>query len=189
MNTDTLIGHFRQFPTIFVCGILSVVVLAGIFVRGSGLSDSRDRLEQVSAEGARMDRNIQNAVELEEQLAAIREITGEVAARIVRPAELARNLQYFYRLESESGVTIRALDQRGVPAADPDDEEADDDAYVPVRYEIAVEGTYPDLLDFAYRIENGRHFSRFTQFEILRAQRTDSTTLQIAMNLELLGRR
>lgn len=185
MNAQTLIGHFRQYPILFICGFLSVGILAATYIRGMGLSETRDRLEQVARDGARMDDNVKNAVDLEAHLEAIREMTGEVSSRLVQPSELARNLQYFYRLESESGVTIRSLDQRGTPSRGGEDEEVP--VYVPLRYDIAIEGTYADLLDFVYRLENGRHFARFTQFEIIRGQQGGSTVLQMAMNLELLA--
>ena len=185
MNISTIIARFRQFPTLFICGISSIVIILAIFVRGSGLTDARTELQQVEREGSRIDENIKNALDLERHLTDLRDLTEEVSARLVNPAELARNLQYFYRLESESGVSITDLTQSGTPSPP---KEGDLPEYVPVRYDIAVEGYYPNLLEFIHRVESGRHFARFTQLEIVRAQRTDSSAVRLAINLELLGR-
>jgi hypothetical protein len=185
MNISTIIARFRQYPTLFVCGLCSIVIILFIVARGSGLSDARTELQQMEREGARIDENIKNALDLERHLADLGELTEEVSVRLVNPAELARNLQYFYRLESESGVSITDLTQRGTPSP-PTEGEAPE--YVPVRYDIAVEGNYPNVLEFIYRVESGRHFARFTQMEIVRAQRPDSSAVRLAINLELLGR-
>ncbi len=185
MNISTIIARFRQYPTLFVCGLCSIVIILAIVVRGSGLSDVRTELQQMEREGARIDENIKNAVDLEQHLAALGELTDELSVRLVNPAELARNLQYFYRLESESAVSITDLTQRGTPSPPTEGEPPE---YVPVRYDIAVEGYYPNVLEFIHRVESGRHFARFTQMEIVRAQRTDSSAVRLAINLELLGR-
>ncbi len=187
MSAETVISTFKQYPTLILCGVLSVVVLVAIVVRGGGISDARERLDELTREGQRMDQNISHSVDLERHVAELRGMMGDVSARLVRSSELARNLQYFYRFESETGVSITSLDQRGRVEAGDDDED-DDGAYVPVRYELAIEGGFPDILEFVYRIENGRHFARFNQFEIVRGQRTDSMVMRMAMNLELLGR-
>ena len=185
MNLNNITARFRQYPTIFFCAALSLITLVAIFVRGTGLSEARAELEQVARESARIDGNIKNAVDIEEHLTALQEITEEVASRLIIPAELARNLQYFYRLETESRVRITDLNQRGTASTPAEGEQS---TYLPVRYEIAVEGQYLELLEFLHRIESGRHFARFNQLEIVRAQRTDSSAMRLAINLELLGR-
>ena len=185
MNLNSITARFRQYPTIFICGILSLMTLVAIFVRGAGLSEARTELEQAARDAARIDGNIKNAVDIEKHLTALKEVTEEAASRLIISAELARNLQYFYRLEAESRVRITDLNQRG-PASIP--EEGSQPTYLPVRYEIAVEGQYLELLEFLYRIESGRHFARFNQLEIVRAQRTDSSAMRLAINLEVLGR-
>ncbi len=185
MNLNVLIAKFREHPVILVCAVLSIGLAAAIFVRGGTLADVRRDLDRVSAEGERIDENIKNSSNLSRHLDSLRSITQDVDTRLIRPSELARNLQYFYRLESETGVRIASLDQRGVPAAGDNEDER---VYVSVPYEMSVEGEFRDIISFIHTIENGVHFVRIRNFEIIRARQTESTLLSLAIRLELLGR-
>ncbi len=187
MSFNGLIAKGKERPTASVCAVLSVLLLLAVFVRAGALNDARESLDRISREGNRINDNIKNSLNIGEHLDAVQAVAQDVDARLVRPAELARNLQYFYRLEGQTGVRIASLDQRSVAARGEDEEGAG--VYVRVPYEMAVEGEFTDLLTFVHAIENGRHFARIRNFEIIRARQTESTLLSMAMNLELLGQR
>ncbi len=188
MNLKELLIKGKQQPTFVACLILSIVLIAAIYMRGGEFSKAEERLNEVTREGTRIDDNIKNSVNLNSHLDSLRGISQDIKSRLIRPSELARNLQYFYRLESETGVAIASLNQRSLPPRDKD--ENDDNTYVPVGYEIAVQGDYADLLAFMHAIENGVHFARINSFEAIRSQRQDDATMMsLSLNLELLGQR
>ncbi len=180
MNASVLIDKAKERPIVFVCAVLSLILVVAVFVRSGELSDARTSLESASREGTRINDNIKNSLNIGEHLDSIRAITHDVDDRLVRPSELARNLQYFYRLEDETGVRIASLDQRAAAGGD--------SVYLRVPYEMAVEGDFVNLVTFIHAVENGRHFARIRNFEIIRARQTESTLLSMAINLELLGR-
>ena len=184
MNFNTITTCFREYPTICVCVVLSVFLLAGVVVRSGNLSDARESLELASREGTRIDDNIKNSLNLSEHLDSLRAVSENVDARLIRPAELARNLQYFYRMESETGVRITALDQRSARSGGDDEEE---NVYLRVPYEMALSGEFGDVISFFHSVENGRHFARIRNFEITGSQRTETTALNMTLNIDLLG--
>ena len=65
----------------------------------------------MSAEGEILMKNLVNGSGLKEHVETITEKSAELESRLVRPAELAKNLQYFYRLEGETGAKLGELRQ------------------------------------------------------------------------------
>ena len=100
--------------------------------------------------------------------------------------QLAINQQYFYRLESETGVKLLDLRQNPVPAAKLG---AKNGGYLGVPYNISIQGTFPQVIAFLRRLEHGRHFTRFNTVSIAKSVGSEATadTLTVALNIELLG--
>ena len=114
--------------------------------------------------------------------------TKEVEQRLVRASQLAINLQYFYKMEAESGVKILDVRQNPLPAGPRPGPRA---TYVGVPYSVSVQGTFTQTLSFLKRIENGRHFSRFLSVSYTKAGGTEAALtgelMNLTINLELLG--
>ena len=101
----------------------------------------------------------------------------EGEARLIRASDIGINQQYFYRLETESGVKLVDLRQgaRGTPKG----------GTVPISFTVSAQGDYAQVLAFLRALENGAHFCR-VQSGSCSGPRKGPVT--VALNLELLGR-
>ena len=80
-----------------------------------------------------------------------------ISDRMIQVGQLADNLQYFYRLESETGIKILDLRQN---AWNQPPKGAPKTFFTPVGFQVNVQGEYPKLLDLLRRLETGEHYCR-----------------------------
>ena len=161
------------------CGVL-------LYVRSSTIAEKTDESAKRAEEAAKMQANITNSNNLSEQTEQVREAAKEIEARVVRPSQLATNLQYFYKMEADSGVKILDVRQNPVPPARAG---APKTSYVGVPYNVSVQGTFAQTLSFLKRLESGRHFPRFLSVTYTKAGGTERAAdlMNLTVNLELLG--
>lgn len=185
----------KKHPVALVCSLLCVGLALAIYFRKDAQVQALAELDDKIAQGSHLKENVDNANSLnksdrlDEQYAALTQVIQSIEARLVHADQLAINLQYFYKLESETQTKLTNLSQTGVVASRRNPGKT---SYVSVAYAIGVQGTYPQLLDFVRRVENGDHFSRvvgmvfsFTGDDESAPQSTGNISLNL--NLELLG--
>jgi hypothetical protein len=194
-NSQPLLHFLRRFPLVCVCTVL-LLVLAALFVVRMGLLPQQEEiLNQRKAEGENMLANLRNAAGLEQQLEQLRSIVALAESRLIRSEDLARNLQVFYRIESETGAKIVLLRQNTgpvtatTPAAGARPAQAPANAYRPVAFTLIVEGTFVQTLDFLRQIERGPHLFRLGTFTVQRGSGDGfaGSTVVLNINLEFLG--
>lgn len=186
MTDKELIALLKKNPISVGCALVSIGLGVGLYLRSDGIPEAEARLEQVSAEGQRLAANIKNAAQLHEQLAAFAAAGTEIEPRIVHQNQLAKNLQYFYKLEADTGTKLADLHQSTAPANASKGPKA---TYAGIAYSVSVEGDYPSLLDFLRRLESGTHYCRVLTCTVsLSGGELDRTSpLRLVVNLELLG--
>jgi len=187
MTDKELIALLKKNPIGVGCGVLAIALGAALYFRSDGLPAASAKLDQVSAEGQRLTANIKNAAQLHEQLAALAAADQEVEPRIVHAGELAKNLQYFYKIEAETGTKLTDLHQNAMmPATAKGPAKT---TYSGISFSVTVEGEYTALLDFLRRLENGSHYCRvLTATMSLSGNEVDRTgPLRLIITLELLG--
>ena len=178
------------------CVVLTVGLLVAFFLRMDLLDVARMETQRLQNEAENMKRNLRNATGLKEQLADLKVLLSIVDARLVRPEELASNLQYFYRLESSTGVKILLLRQvtPPAPAETGGSAGASKSAVTPISYSVIVEGSFPQVMSFLTQLERGPHFNRTKVFTAQRGA-ADSPegirtgTVVVNLSIELLGTR
>lgn len=181
-------AFLKRYPLAIGCGVLSVFLLAGAYVR----SDRTNELARQSKEGEEQGRkilsDIRSGANLAEQYEALSNHTKELEGRLVHGSERAQNQQYFYRIESESGVKEISLQPAGrssTPAKGPKP------LYTGIGYTISVQGSYHQILDFLGRIESGQYFPRLVTASVSRAGQRSAggatAMITLTLNLELLG--
>lgn len=182
--TNAELGAFvRRNPISFGCGLLAVVLAVATYYRKDSLPEAQTLLDQRVKEGTRLDNNVRYGAQLTEQLATLTAAGREIQSHLVRGSELAGNLQYFYRLEAETGAKIIELRQNGV-VPPPKGTKA---TYVGVSFTVSMQGDYPVVLDVLRRLENGNHFCRVTSVNVAPIGPDRATPLKLALGLELLG--
>ena len=188
MSNEELFAFVKKNRLAVACGVLSVGLALAAYYRGDGLAENQAVLDQKAVEGRRLALNLKNAAQLDEQLAAVSAATAEIKPRLVRVDELANNLQYFYKLEAETGTRLSQLQQTANAASVARWTKTNPKAaFVPIGFSLSVEGEYPALLDFLRRLENGTHYARAVaaSVNILKPDRSGPYVLQL--NVELLG--
>ena len=188
ITSKDLVVLLKKHPVAIGCGALSLILLAGSYLRSSRVSSLSEQLKQNEQEGQKILDDIRNGANLVEQYDALMATTKELDSRLVRSSERARNQQYFYRLESDTGVKEINLQPGAVGASQPKGAKT---LYTSIGYTISVEGDFHQILDFMSRLESGQHFFRLVSGTVARegtrgtAEATTAVTL--TLNLEFLG--
>ena len=177
----------RKHPVSAVAVLVSVVCGAVLYLRSSTVAERTEEGTRKAEEATKMQANITSANGLPEQVEGMKAATKEVESRLVRASQLAINLQYFYKMEAESGVKILDVRQNPLPGA----RSGPRPTFVGVPYSVSVQGTFTQTLSFLKRIESGRHFSRFLSVSYTKAGGTEAALtgelMNLTISLELLG--
>jgi hypothetical protein len=184
MAGEQLISTLKANPISVACGALALTLGILIYVRSGGVPEGQALLDQKTSLGERINANLQNGVGLAEQYAAITASRKEIESRLVRADEIAKNLQFFYKLEAETGVKLVELHQNVVS------NKPGKSFYRGVGYAVAVRGDYIRILDFMRRLENGQRFCRVmtaTASMSTVSENERSNELTLNLSLELLG--
>lgn len=190
MTGADLLALLKKHPVAFAAGFIAIGCLAWWYLTSDTLDTARNDFETKEREARKMSDNIRHAAQLEEQTAELKDAGRQLESRLVRASQLATNLQFFYRLEAETGVKM--LDARQQPIPTPR-ANAPRTLYVGVPFSVSVQGNYAQILDFIRRIEAGAHFSRFTNLTVSKAAAGsgDSAAIAEALNatftVEMLG--
>ena len=182
MKTEDLVAYLKRYPIPFLSGVVVIVALLTAYLRMNVNTELEGRYQTVSAEGETVMRNIVNGSGLKENVELIQTRVKELESRLVRPAELAKNLQYFYRLEGETGAKLgelRQVPQAGLAKAGK--------SFQPVEYSLVVTADFPVLMDYMHRLEEGPAFYRMKNFSLQHSRESARRMLVMAMNIELLG--
>lgn len=182
MTNEEVIAFVRKNPVSIGCGVLSLVLAGLSYWRSGQVPDSEAELTQKSGEGERYAANLKNANLLKEQHEALVAANKAIDARIIRASQLGKNLQYFYKLESETGVKLTTDPRQSQPSAKKEAKAA----YIFVPYTLSVQGDLSQLLNFIRRLENGTHFCRILTIT-LSAAGDRNAPLTLSVSLELLG--
>ncbi|MCX6953745.1 MAG: hypothetical protein NTV51_16460 [Verrucomicrobia bacterium] len=182
MTNEELFALVRKNPISVGCGVLSLLLAGTIYWRSDAGPEKEEELVKKSDEGQRFAANLKNAGSLQEQYDAVVAANKAIDARIVRYSRLGVNLQYFYKLESETGVKLTSDPRISQPVAKKDPKAA----YVAVPCNLAVQGSLPQLLNFLRRLENGTHYCRILTIT-LGGPADRNAPLSLTINLELLG--
>lgn len=181
MTSADLVVLLKKHPIGFGCAVLSIVCGVILYLRSAKIADGQAELEARSAEAAKMVANIRNSANLAEQLAEIQAHTGELEGRLLKASQLAVNLQYFYKLETENEVKLVDVRQGSLP-------KNPKTPYVGIPFTVSIQGSYAQVMNFMGRLQNGRHFCRINTANFTKATSGVSSGLvSLSINLELLG--
>ncbi len=145
------------------------------------LATSQTELEALSAQASKMIANVRNANGLAEQLVEIQTLSKEMEGRLMKAGQLAVNLQYFYKLETENEVKLVDVRQGSVPRSSKT-------LYTGVPFSVSVQGPFPNVMNFMNRVQNGRHFCRINTATFGKATEAGMAGyVNLNLNIDLLG--
>lgn len=184
MSNEELLAFVKKNLVGTICGGLSLLALGGWYYRSGDVPTIEQEVAAKSAEAQRYELNLLNAKQLQEHVDALLAANKEIDSRLVRGSQLGRNVQFFYKLENESGAKL-TTDPRQSPLAPPG-KNAAKGAYTPVAFSVTVSGDLPQLLRFLRRLESGVHYCRVLGASCTVPQER-SLPLTLNLSLELLG--
>jgi hypothetical protein len=179
MTATDLTALIKKHPLGFGCGCIGVICSVLLYLRSGNIDKSQTDLEAAVAQVAIMNANVRNASGLPEQLAEAQALSKEIDARIMKANQLAVNLQYFYKLETENEVKLIDVRQNSFPRSIKTQ-------YAGVPFNISIQGQYMNVMNFLNRLQHGRHFCRVITTNFAKAGGTGDE-LNLSINLELLG--
>ena len=188
MTAADLVAFLKKHPTGTVCLVIILVCGGLLYYRGDAIAVSQAEYDAKSAEATKMINNVKGAPGLAEQVAEIQGLSKELESRLVRVDQLAVNLQYFYKLETDHGVKLIDVRQNTPPVR-----RGPKTLFAPVPFNLTVQGTYDQLVKFLGDLQNGRHLCRITSATFTQpggavaGSSTAVPDMTLTLNLELLG--
>ncbi|MBI2516026.1 MAG: hypothetical protein HYV95_03850 [Opitutae bacterium] len=186
MTGADLIALLKKHPIGTACGIICIIGGALLYFRADKLGAAQQLLAQKTQEDQKITANVRNADKLPQHLEAMRAVAKQMDSRLVRAGQLALNQQFFYRLESETGVKLidvrqNALSATRAGAAKP--------MFAAIPFNISIQGSFKQVMDFIEHLEKGPHFARFSTINLTKSGGADgaSDLMTVTFAVELLG--
>jgi len=181
MTTADLVSVLKKHPVSVVCAVLSIACGVLLYLRSGNISEGQAELDARSTESASMVANIRNSTGLAEEVAQMQGFTKDFEARLMKAGQLAVNLQYFYKLETENEVKL--VDVRQIALS-----KSTKASYVGVPFNVTIQGSYLHVMNFLNRLQHGRHFCRINTANFSKvASENAGNFVNLALNLEILG--
>jgi type II secretory pathway pseudopilin PulG len=184
MTKAELIAFSKKSPVVVICGVLGVALLGAWFYFKDDIDEQTELLAQRTELADRYALNVKNSAQLKQQYDALVAANKAIDARIIRASQLGANAQYFYTLETQTGVKLVSDPRQTTPATVGKPAKG---SFVPVGFSISVQGTLSQLLDFLRALESGEHYCRVltASFGVNASKRSGPLTL--SLTVELLG--
>lgn len=163
MTGADLLALVKKQPIAFLCGLIVIASGAALFLRADTVQEAQTEFQNKDQEATKTETNARNTAGLAETTAEMREAGKQFDARLLRASQLANNLQFFYRLEADTGVKLLDVRQNAIPAAKPGVPRG---TYVGIPFSASVQGSYAQVYDFIRRVEGGPHFLRVNQLTL-----------------------
>jgi hypothetical protein len=191
MTGADLLALIKKQPIAFACGLVVVASAVAFFLRGEAVTEAQNLFNEKEEEANKTEANARAATGLAEVVAEMQEAGRQFDGRLIRASQLANNLQFFYRLESETGVRLVDVRQQSLPAAGGRNA-AQRGAYVGVPFVVNLQGDFAQVHGFLHRIEAAPFFVRLTQVTVTKQAAGGESPavpagLNVVVNLEMLG--
>lgn len=179
MSSEDLVALLKKHPIGVGCGLVSIICSVLLYTRSGNIAATQAELDASSAQAAKMIANVRNSKGLPEQVAEIQGLSKEIEARLMKAGQLAVNLQYFYKLETENEVKLVDVRQNTFPRNLKT-------MYAGVPFNVSVQGSFTHVTNFLNRLQNGRHFCRINTANYTKIANGNGD-IALTINLELLG--
>lgn len=166
-----------------VCVVASLVMLVVINSRASLIADLQNQVAQKTDESRRYHANIANSARLAESERTLAEANQRALARAIHPANIAENLQYFYRLGEKTGVKYSDLRPGDSTAPWAPIKAVKKHPYVLANYNITVTGDFPSVITYLRSLEQGVYFYRLDSMAASGA----GAQATVHLSIDLLG--
>lgn len=185
MSNEELIAFLRKNVISVSCVVVSILIGFALYYRSDLLPDAEKVLGEKTKQGELLAANIEDSAQLKEQHAALVAANEAISERMLHVGQLAENLQYFYKLESDTGTKLS--DPHQIPWSPPAKAAAKTN-FTAIGFTLTAQGDYGQLMDLLRKLENGEHYCRVITCSI-RPANLDlrGGPLLMSLSLELMG--
>ncbi len=181
MNKELLLAKLKQYPLAVVSVGIALVLILIIYMRSGRLPSLEAELEQMEMTLEVIQNNDLRAVDMQAHLDTITADSEEIDARLLNQDDKAINYQYIFQLEQRCGVRLDNLQQKV-----PTDNDIGDH-YKAVNFDISASGTYKQILNFVYELQNGKYFTRIDRFNYNAVGELEPNLVKIDIKIAVLG--
>lgn len=177
-----VVNGFKSYPVPATCFIVVLVALLSFYFRSDLLGETADKLEGRNKELKKLKANIAASAQLDDQLAVLTKANEKFLNTAMRVSELAKNPQFFYNLESQTGVTLADVKQIVTTAP----AKLAPDSFFIIPFNITAEGDFKQIIKFMRTLEYSQNVTRVTSIAMTPGQ---GSRVSMSVNLEVLGLR
>ena len=191
MNPQVILAKIKQYP-IAVGGVVFILVIgAAFFLRKSKTPELDGQRAKLESRWNAIQKNTGQSSGIAEDMEKVSDYSTEVISRLMVRDAKALNQQYFYGLEEQTGLTLSLLSQSNAPPPPrPAPGKPNITLYSPIEFSVNVEGTFSEVLDFLYRVEHGKYFTRIEGFSTSSSgDSDDDDQIQISLKMDILGQK
>jgi hypothetical protein len=187
MNVADLKAMAKKQPIGVACGAIALLCALVLYLRSDKIGENRTLYEEKAKAAKAIRANVDNSKDLPQQTEAMQRAVKDLEGRLIRASQLAINLQYFYRLESETSVKLVDVHQGGSSMLRVGAGKA---GYTGITFSVNILGNFKQVLDFIQRIENGPRVARFSSISFTKAggENVSPDQFNVMMGIEFLGR-
>lgn len=138
------------------------------------------RHEEVQHKGEAMLRALMDHARVTADLAAVKEALQLIDRNLINEGSMAKNLGYFFQMETLSHVRLSQLNQlvsQPSPEGNP---------FKAVPFSLRVAGSYSQIIRFLRELETGPRLLRIRGYSFVRGD-TKNNSLALDLTVELLG--
>jgi Tfp pilus assembly protein PilO len=177
---EQLVATIRRHPlAVFVLALLAILGTGNYFLWQQREEVTR-RHEEVQRKGEAMLLALTDHARITADLAAVKDAQQLIDRNLINEGSMAKNLGYFFQMETLSHVRISQLNQlvsQPSPEGNP---------FKAIPFSLRVTGSYSQIIKFLRELETGPRLLRIRTYSFVRGDAKNSS-LALDLTVELLG--
>jgi hypothetical protein len=164
---NVIIDKLRDYPIAVVGALVFIVCVAVVFVRGDVVPELSVQETELIARLRTINDNVIDSKDLEQDAESLLSYVASIDERLFNRNERSINTAFFYSYEDKLDIIISNVSQltdedpaliKGGPN--------ELSLHSGIVYEIRVDGTFQEILEFMYEIQQADALMRIANFEV-----------------------
>ena len=164
---NVIIDKLRDYPIAVVGALVFIVCVAVVFVRGDVVPELSVQETELIARLRTINDNVIDSKDLEQDAESLLSYVASIDERLFNRNERSINTAFFYTYEDKLDIIISNVSQltdedpaliKGGPN--------ELSLHSGIVYEIRVDGTFQEILEFMYEIQQADALMRIANFEV-----------------------
>ena len=164
---NLIIDKLKDYPIAVIGALVFVGCVAVVFVRGDVVADLSAQETELIARIETINKNVIASNNLEQDVESLLGYAATIDERLFNRNERSINTAFFYSFENKLDIIISNVSQltdedpaliKGGPN--------ELSLHSGIVYEIRVDGTFQQILEFMYEIQKAEALMRITNFEV-----------------------